>query len=72
MKTSWVAAVVATAVLGGCTTNFLQYQSAVVRDQEKKVREATLKNEIAIDQAKNCPSTISSSTRPAMSGGAIA
>ncbi|MEY3200966.1 MAG: hypothetical protein RIR70_516, partial [Pseudomonadota bacterium] len=53
MKTSLVAAVIATAVLGGCSTNFLQYQTAVVQDQEKKAREAKLKNEIVLDQAKH-------------------
>ena len=53
MRTTWAAAVIATAVLGGCATNFLQYQEAVVRDQEKKVMESQLKNELLIDQAKS-------------------
>ena len=53
MRTTWAAAVIATAVLGGCATNFHQYQEAVVRDQEKKVMESQLKNELLVDQAKS-------------------
>lgn len=53
MRTTWAAAVIATAVLGGCATNFHQFQESVVRDQEKKVMESQLKNELLVDQAKS-------------------
>lgn len=52
MKRPWIATLLATVLLGGCATDFLRYQEAMVRDKEKKAGEALLKNELAIDQAK--------------------